>query len=290
MMPRALESEDDGTPPARAPSLGVSEEWIGRKVILNAAMEVPRTHRPEDPTDATYAPDLELLGENHPGVNRAHFNAPVANLAAVDGADEAEAAAFGLSFLTAYSMMVGKGSLRPGQYVLITGIGGGVATSALAICKWMGCPTIVTSRHQWKLDKAIEMGADHGVLDTGEDWSKQVRAATGKRGVDMAVDSVGAATHLSCIKSLARGGAFVTPGATSGPRIESDQARIFWNQLRILGSTMGSNDEFREVTALFKAGLLKPVIDSTHPVDEATEAFRRMEEAEQMGKIVIRWK
>src|SRR5262249_43405903 len=144
--------------------------------------------------------------------------APIANLQPIgDEQDPAEAAAFGLTFLTAYSMMRGKADLRPGQSVLITGIGGGGALAALAIAKHLACPVCVTSRHQWKLDKARLLGADFGVLDSGGDWSKDVRAWTAKRGVDLAVDSSGKATHLNCIKSLGRGGAYVTPGCTSGP-------------------------------------------------------------------------
>jgi NADPH:quinone reductase-like Zn-dependent oxidoreductase len=269
---------------------GVSEEWLGRKVILNAAMEVPRTHRPEDPSEATYAPDLELLGENHLGVNRAHFNAPVANLAAVDDADEAEAAAFGLSFLTAYSMMIGKGDLRPGQHVLITGIGGGVATAALGLARWMGCTTIVTSRHRWKLDRALELGADHGVLDEGQDWSREVRGLTNKRGVDMVVDTVGGPLLKPSLRVLVSGGAFVTAGATAGPVAEIELARVFWKQLRVLGSTMGSNDEFREVMALFRAGHVAPVVDRVFPPAEAPAAWERLEAADQMGKLAIDWR
>ncbi len=200
-----------------------------------------------------------------------------------------EAAAFGLVSLTAYSMMLTKGGLRPGQSVLITGIGGGVATAALAIAKWMACPVVVTSRHQWKLDRARELGADEVVLDEGQDWSKQVRAWTNKRGVDMAVDSIGKPTHMNCIKSLARGGAFVTPGNTGGARVETDQARMFWNQLRLLGSTMGTNDEFREVVSLFRSGHLSPVIDKVFKPEDAAQAWKRLEDGEQFGKIVIDW-
>src|SRR5690606_6501317 len=125
------------------------------------------------------------------------FIAPVENLAAVGDADPVEAAAFGLCGLTAYSMMITKGQLRPGQAVLITGIGGGVATAALGIAKHWACPVAVTSRHAWKLERAKALGADLTVLDEGQDWSKEVRAWTGKRGVDMAVDSSGKATHLN---------------------------------------------------------------------------------------------
>jgi len=218
------------------------------------------------------------------------FNAPAANLAAVgDSADPAAAAAFGLCGLTAWSMMVSKGQLRSGQSVLVTGIGGGVATSALAIAKHYGCWVVVTSRHQSKLDKAKAMGADAGVLDKGQDWSKDVRGLTGKRGVDVAVDSSGKATHLNCIKSLARGGAYLTPGCTSGPDAVTDLARIFWNQLRILGSTMGSNEEFQEVTALFRVGKVKPAVDQVFEAKDAVKAYERLEAAEQFGKIVMKW-
>jgi NADPH:quinone reductase-like Zn-dependent oxidoreductase len=242
---------------------------------VNAAVAQPELERPGDPPASTLAPDYQLIGEHTHGMHRERFIAPAANIAGVgEDADPVQAAAFGLVTLTAYSMMVGKGGLRPGQSVLITGIGGGVATAALSIANWMGCPTVVTSRHQWKLDKARGLGADECVLD----------------GVDMAVDSIGKPTHMSCIKSLARGGAFVTPGNTGGPRVETDQARLFWNQLRILGSTMGSNAEMREIAALLRAGHLMPVVDSVVKAEEGRKAWERLESAEQFGKVVIDWR
>ncbi len=270
---------------------GVDDSWIGKRVLVNAAIRQPERVHPDDPTGATLAPNYELLGEHHHGFHRERFCAPAANLAVVpDDTDPVRGAAFGLVSLTAYSMIITKGALRPGQRVLITGIGGGVATAALSIAKWMACPVVVTSRHRWKLDRALEFGADHAILDEGQDWSKDVRAWTNKRGVDMAVDSVGKPTHMNCIKSLARGGAFVTPGNTGGPRVETDQARIFWNQLRVLGSTMGTNDEFKEVVALFNAGHLAPVVDAVIPFREARTAWERLEAGEQFGKIVIDWR
>jgi NADPH:quinone reductase-like Zn-dependent oxidoreductase len=268
---------------------GVDPAWVGRRVIVNAAIRQPGRTHPDDPPGTTLAPEYQLIGEHANGMLAERFSAPAANLADVGEADPAEAAAFGLCSLTAYSMMWTKGGLRPGQSVLITGIGGGVATSALAIARHLGCRIAVTSRHQWKLDRARELGADLGVLDEGSDWSRQVRAWTNKRGVDMAVDSTGKATHLGCIKSLARGGAYVCPGATTGPDATTDPARLFWNQLRFLGSTMGSNDEFREVAALFRARLLKPAVDKVYEAPEARAAYERLEAGEQFGKIVIRW-
>ncbi len=267
---------------------GVDQAWIGKRVIVNAAVRVPERSRPGDPPNSTLAPNYELVGEHHFGMHAEMFAIPAENCAVVaNDQDAVEAAAFGLCALTAYSMIVTKGQLRPGQTVLITGIGGGVATAALAIAKHFACPLAVTSRHQWKLDKAKALGADLCVLDDGGDWSKQVRVDS--CGVDMAVDSSGKATHLNCIKSLARGGAYVTPGCTSGPDATTDLARVFWNQLRLLGCMMGSNDESGEVAALFRARKLLPAIDQVFAPERAVDAYKRLESAEQFGKIVVRW-
>lgn len=269
---------------------GVDPAWKGRRVIVNAAVEQPGRDAPDDPPASTLAPAYELIGEHSQGMHAERFVAPAANLADVGDADPAKAAAFGLVTLTAWSMMVTKAGLKPGASVLITGIGGGVATSAAHIARWLGCRIAVTSRHQWKLDKARdELGATGLFLDKGQDWSKEVRAWTGKRGVDMAVDSSGKATHLNCIKSLARGGTYVTPGATSGPDATTDLARVFWNQLRILGSTMGSNAEFRQIAALFRAGELGATVDRVFEAQDAVKAYERLEAGEQFGKVVLRW-
>lgn len=270
---------------------GVDSAWVGKRVVLNAAFEPASSIRPSESDSAWLAPEYELIGEHHNGAHAERFNAPIANLAVIaDDADPVQSAAFGLTFLTAYSMMCTKAGLRPGQSVLITGIGGGVALAALAIAKHVGCRTVVTSRHGWKLDKAALLGADECVLDSGQDWSKQVRDWTHKRGVDLAVDSSGKATHLKCIKSLARGGAYVTPGCTSGPDATTDLARIFWNQLRIYGSTMGGASEFAQVVALYRAGKLRPVVHQAFPAERGGEAYTLLSQGEQFGKLVIDWR
>ena len=143
--------------------------------------------------------------------------------------------------------------------------------------------------YQWKLDRALELGADDAVLDAGEDWSRDVRGLTGKRGVDVCVDSIGDVVHGPCLRSLARGGVFVTCGRTTGPAPTTDLARIFWNQLSILGSTMGDMDEFRSVMALFDDDTLQPVIDSVHEVDQAASAWERLESSDHFGKVAVRW-
>lgn len=269
---------------------GVDPAWVGRRVIVNAAVQVPDRVHPDDPPASTLSPNYELVGEHHNGMHAEKFVIPAANLAAIPSSmDPVEAAAFGLCALTAYSMVRTKANLLPGQSVLITGIGGGVATSALAIARHLGSPVAVTSRHQWKLDRARELGASCTILDQGQDWSKEVRAWSRKRGVDLAVDSSGKATHLNCIKSLARGGCYATPGCTSGPDATTDLARIFWNQLRLVGSTMGTAEEFQEVASLFRDGHLKPVVDTVFTPEQCREAYARIEAAEQFGKIVVKW-
>lgn len=267
---------------------GVEPAWIGRRVIFNAAVRQPYHSGPDDSSGSHRAPLYELIGEHTNGAHCERLNLPAANIQDVGDKDPIDAAAFGLVSLTAYGM-IRKADLRPGESVLITGIGGGVATAAMAICRWMGCRVCVTSRHQWKLDRALELGADHAILDSGEDWSKAVRAWTNKRGADVIIDSIGSAVHMGCVASLGRGGRFVTCGATSGPVGDTHLGRVFWNQLQILGSTMGSNNEFAEVVSLFRAGHLSPVIDSVHPWSKAPKAWKRLEDSEQFGKIVLRW-
>lgn len=279
----------DGCGRVEAVGEGVDPSWVGRRVVHNAAIRQERGRRPDEPTRATEAPELELIGEHAPGTHREAYRVPADNAVDVGDTDPVDAAAYGLTALTAYSKMFTKGGLRPGQSVLLTGIGGGVATAALGLARWSACRILVTSRHREKLDRALELGAHHAILDEGQDWSKEVRALTGKRGVDMVVDTVGGSLLRPSLRSLARGGAYVTAGATAGPKAEAEMARVFWNQLRILGSTMGSNDEFREVVALLRAGLVRPVVDAVFPPERAREAWERLEGARQMGKLVLRW-
>lgn len=265
---------------------GVDASWKGQRVLLNAATPKPDPIRP----GVAYAPtDIEMIGEHINGAHCARFIAPVAQVLAIGDTDPVQAAGFGLAMLTAWRCLISRAQLKAGQWVLIPGIGGGVATAALQIAQHLGCLTIVTSRHQWKLDKAKELGATHGVMDKGADWSREVRGLTGKRGVDVCLDSVGKATHLWAVKSLARGGTYVTPGCTTGGDAVTDLTRVFWNQLNILGSTMGDMKEFAQVVALLRSGAIQPVIDQVFEWKDAVRAYQRLEAGEQLGKIVIRW-
>ena len=280
-------SGSDGAGIVEGVGEGVDSTWIGRRVLLNAAVSRMESPLPKvKPTPS----DIYMIGEHGPGCLAEFFTPPVANVLDIGDSDPIKAAAFGLTHLTAWRMMVTQAGLRAGMQVLITGIGGGVAIAALGIARHFGCEVIVTSRHQWKLDRAKAMGAHHGVLDAGQDWSREVRQLTGRRGVDLCVDSVGKAVHGSCIKSLARGGTFATCGATTGPDATTDLTRIFWNQLRLVGSTMGDMREFREVVSLFRTGAMQPTIDQVFAAKDGSQAFARLEAGDQFGKLVVDWR
>lgn len=277
----------DGVGKVERVGAGVDESWVGKRVALNAA--IARPERPM-PSRAPSGEDMWVIGEHEPGTHAELFVAPASQVLDVGDTDPVQAAAFGLAHLTAWRMMVTRGRIAPGMWVLIPGIGGGVALAALGIARHFGCRTIVTSRHADKLDRAAKLGAHHGVLDEGADWSKQVRKATGGRGVDLVVESVGKAVHLSCIKCMARGASLVTCGCTTGPDPQTDLARIFWNQLSIMGSTMGDMHEFRQVIGLLVSGALAPVIDKVYKPQDAQTAFARLEAGQQFGKIVVDWR
>lgn len=267
---------------------GVSDQWSGARVLLNAAVPL---HEPPRPGARSTRPSIQMIGEHGPGTMAEFFTAPVSNLLQVpDQIDPVQAAAFGLAHLTAWRMLVTRAKLTSGSTVLVTGIGGGVAQALMNIAKHFGCEVIVTSRSQRKLERALELGADASVLDEGGDFSREVRKLTGKRGVDVCADSIGQAVHTSCLKSLARGGTFVTCGCTSGPRAETDLARIFWNELTVVGSTMGDMEEFAQVCSHLRSGTLSAVIDSVHPPKEAQSAFSRLESGDHFGKIVVDWR
>ena len=281
-------SGSDGVGIVEEVGAGVSDAWIGKRVILNAGVEIEES---VEPGVSPLPPMIQMIGEHVQGTLAEYFVAPVVNVLELgDDLDPLQAAAFGLAHLTAWRMLVTRARIQSGSTVLVTGIGGGVAQALLGIAKFFSCRVIVTSRSREKLDRALELGADEGVLDEGHNFSREVRALTGKRGVDLCADSIGEAVHLSCIKSLARGGTFVTCGCTSGPRAHTDLARVFWNQLTIIGSTMGSMGEFEQVLSHLRTGRLSAVIDSKFSPEDAQDAFSRLESAQQFGKIVVDWR
>jgi len=199
----------------------------------------------------------------------------------------AQAAAFPLVTLTAWRMLVTRARVRPGESVLIWGIGGGVSIAALMVSKLIGARAIVTSSSDAKLDAAREIGADVVLNHVSSDVVKEVRTITGRRGVDVVVENVGEATWERSLQLLAKHGRLVTCGATTGPRGTLDIRRMFWHQWTIMGSTMGSHAEFQEIVRLLGQGQLRPVIDSVYRLDSAPEAFARLRSGDHLGKLVV---
>jgi NADPH2:quinone reductase len=199
-----------------------------------------------------------------------------------------EAAAVPLTFMTAWRMLMTRARLRAGEDVLIIGIGGGVAVAALQIAKTVGARVFVTSSSDAKLEKARNLGADFLINHVeSPDYHKEIWKLTGKRGVDVIVDSVGEVTWARSLRSLGKGGRLVTCGATSGPNAVTNVNLLFWKQLEILGSTMASRSELDAVLQLVWDGRLKPVVDRVLPLSSAKEAHEILERGEQFGKIVL---
>jgi len=233
---------------------------------------------------------FKLLGEGADGTFAEYVVLPWPNVHPVpEGMGFDEAAAFPLTFITAWRMLVTRARVVPGETVLIHGIGGGVALAALALCRAMGLRVLVTSSSEEKLARAAELGAWRGIDYTAcDNVARNVRSLTGGRGVDVVLDNVGAATWKASLHALRKGGRLVTCGATSGPGPKTDVARIFWNQLSVLGSTMGSRGEFLDMLAFVSQEKLRPVIDRTFPLAEAREAQAHLEAGKQFGKVVLK--
>jgi NADPH:quinone reductase-like Zn-dependent oxidoreductase len=240
----------------------------------------------EDPLCRSY----QILGEHRSGTAAELIVVPERNVATIPpDMPWATAAALPLSTLTAWRMLVTRARLERGETVLIWGIGGGVASAALAIARHLGARIIATSSSDRKLERARDMGADvvyNHASRTPDDIARAVRKLTGP-GADVVVDTVGRATWDASLKSLRPMGRLVTCGATSGPEVGLDIRRLFWFQWSILGSTMGSRAEFAEVMRLAHQGKLWPVVDSVVPLERGAEAYRRMQRGEQLGKLVI---
>jgi NADPH:quinone reductase-like Zn-dependent oxidoreductase len=232
---------------------------------------------------------LRVLGERDDGTYAEYVRVPARNCFPIpDGLSFEEASAFPLVYVTVWRMLVTNAKLKPGEHVLILGIGGGVATAALQIAAFIGTHIIVTSGNDEKLGKAKLLGAEHGINYKNADFAKEVRRLTGKRGVDVVVDCVGGESWVKSLASLAKGGRLVTCGATAGANPTTDIQRIFWNHLKIYGSTLGDRAEFREVLNFMAVSRTKPVVDQVFPLSEAAAAQKRMEERKQFGKIVLR--
>jgi NADPH:quinone reductase-like Zn-dependent oxidoreductase len=199
-----------------------------------------------------------------------------------------QAAAFPLAYLTAWRMLMNQAKLKPGELVLIVGIGGGVASAALRIAAHLGATILVTSRSAEKLAKTVKLANATGIHVTDNGFAEAVRRATAKRGVDVVVDCVGGPLWIESLAALARGGRLVSCGATAGAQPQTNLLRIFWNHLTILGSSAGSRAEFRELLDFFDTTRTEPIIDSVFPLEQAADALRHLEDCRQFGKIVLK--
>lgn len=198
-----------------------------------------------------------------------------------------QAAAAPLVFMTAWRSVITQGQLRAGDSLLALGAGGGVATAAIQIGKLAGATVFAASRDEAKRQRARELGADH-VLDSNGDFARDIRSLTNRRGVDVVLENVGAATWDRSLKSVAKGGRVVVYGATSGPQAQLDLRPLFWNQYSITGATMANRREFNTVMRIvFWERRLQPIVDRVLPLAAIGDAHRALEDGEQFGKIVL---
>ena len=261
---------------------------VGDRVVVNPNLTCGRCEfciQGEDSLCVRYG----ILGEHVPGGLAEYVPVRGENLLPLPAhVSFEEAASFVLTNMTAWRMVVTQGQVRPGQDVLIIGVGGGVSSTAVQIAKLCGARVIVTSSSDAKLERARALGADVGInYRTHPEWAKQVFEASGKRGVDVVIENVGAATWKDSIRSLKGGGRLVTCGSTTGPIGETLFPLVFWKQVHIIGSTMANRKEFHDVMSLFFAGRLKAIIDEVVPLKDGAAAQQRLAEGKQFGKIVL---
>lgn len=244
----------------------------GAPVVVHAVIGDPSSG------DETLDPKRSLLSEIHPGTFAERVRVPQANLIPLpEGMDFAQAACLPTAYLTAYRMLATKSQTKPGDTVLVQGAGGGVATAAIVLAKAMGLRVWVTSRDSDKRDWAVSIGADEAF---------EIGARLPDR-VDAVIETVGEATWSHSLKSLRPGGVVVVSGATSGAMPPADLNRVFFLQLQIVGSTMGTAREFAHLISLMHETGTTPVIDRTLAMDQAREGFAAMVGGELRGKVVL---
>jgi zinc-binding alcohol dehydrogenase/oxidoreductase len=229
-----------------------------------------------------------IVGEHMDGTHAELISVPAENVYPVpDGLSFEEAAAFPLVFETAYRMLVTKARLREGEWVLVWGVGSGVGSASFVIAKALGARTLVTSSSAEKLERARELGAEAVVNHAEDDVAAAVKEATGGSGVDVVVEHVGEATWKTSLQAAGTNARVVVCGATSGPNPPAQLHRIWWKQLEIYGSTMGTREDFEGVYELVASGKVKPIVDRVFPLAEAAAAHEYLEEGRQFGKVIL---
>lgn len=266
---------------------GVSGWQKGQRVVVDpgiTTLEDEFVRRGE----ISVSPGYRILGEHTRGGAGEYVVVPAKNLLAMpDSLEFATAAAPLLVSLTAWRMLMHRAKLRAGETVLMVGTGGGVNSMAIQIAKLAGATVYAVAGNKEKAEKSRELGVDVVLDRTQVDWGREIYRLTSKRGVDVVVDNVGKATLNTSMGAVARGGRIVIVGNTSGPEVEIDIRYIFAKQISLIGSTMGTHQDFRDVTALLWENQLKPVIDRVMPLSEGREAYSMMEQGKQFGKIVL---
>jgi NADPH:quinone reductase-like Zn-dependent oxidoreductase len=253
---------------------GAGLDESGERVVINPGLE--------------HGQRITVIGEHTDGTHAELIAVPRSNVYPIpDGVSFEEAAAFPLVFETAYRMLVTRAGLQPGEWVLVWGAGSGIGSAALVIARALGAHVIATSSSDAKLELARGLGADAVVNHESGDVVEAVKDATGGPGADVVVEHVGEATWQTSLQAVRPHGRIAVCGATTGPNPKAALHRIWWKQLTILGSTMGTKDDFVGAYDLVASGRAKPVIDSAYPLSEARAAHERMESGDNFGKIVL---
>lgn len=259
----------------------------GDRVVINANVgcgQCPACLAGQD----NYCERWQLLGETTAGTMAELVCVPPRQLLRVpEHVPFTMAAAAGLVYLTAWHSLITRGQLRAGESVLVVGAGGGVNTASIQIAKLAGATVYVVGSNAQKLALAQRLGADALIDRSAGDWGKQVYHLTGKRGVDVVVDNVGAPTLMTSLRCARRGGRVLTVGNTGGPHVTLDNRYIFSRQIALIGSTMGTLSDFRAVMGLVFSGQLTPAIDSARPLSAIREAHEQLERGDTLGKLVL---
>jgi NADPH:quinone reductase-like Zn-dependent oxidoreductase len=261
---------------------------VGRRVMLQPGVSCGRCTACLSGVD-NECPRYEVLGYvNYPGGYAEYVKVPAQNLISIpDEIDFVQAAAFPLTFLTAWHMLMTRARLKRGEDVLVLAAGSGVGQAAIQIAFLHGARVFATAGTEDKLERARALGAFEVIHHHQQDIAAEILRLTNRRGVDVVIEHVGEATWAKSVRTLARGGRLVTCGATTGPNGVINLSALFSKQLSILGSYMGTKGELMRAARFFFAGQLKPVVDRTFPLAAAAAAHRRMEESGQFGKIVL---
>lgn len=267
---------------------GVSNVSVGDRVLMNPSISCGKCEFCLR-GDATLCLTYNLIGETIDGACCERIVIPAANAIPIpDSLDFISAAAVPLVYMTAWRMLITRGRLRPGEDVLVLGATAGVGVACVQIAKLTGARVFAAASTQEKLDLCRELGADVLINYTEEDFSRRVRSETNKRGMDVVVDYVGKDTWVRSLKSLSRGGRLVTCGATTGFDPQTDLRHVFFRQLEIIGSTMGSRNELMAPLKFIFDGRMKPVVSEVFDLKDTAAAHVAMEERRALGKIVIR--